>query len=331
MNPEWKQFIEETQHRFGAPDEDWRRDLLGERADDLVDTSILGAQAVEEIVRALRAGKIDMSRVPPEVVKAFHLQFPNVGDLGDFIREHPDEDQLRGIVAGIKGKLFEMAHADYLNDGHLPHGFIARLATTSNQPGYDIVIEGPDHHVAGVLQDKATHTLQLVHEALNRYPNIPVAVPHELAQHISSMPNVIDSGVSEASIDAKVSHLDSVAAAGPGYHFPLLNELLIVAHEGWQYARGRSSLRELRDRVIRRSTRSLTANSVGQIAAVATGHPVAALASIPARIAISRMDVNAALARSETERCKRFQSMKEKARPGELGETKCTGPGWIGT
>ena len=327
MNPEWTRFIEETRHRFGAPDEDWRRDLLGERADDLVDTSIVGAQAVDEIVHALRAGKIDISRVPPEVVKAFHLQFPNVGDFGDFIREHPDEEQLRGIVAGIKGKLFEMAHADYLNDGHLPHGFIARLATTSNQPGYDIVIEGPDHHVAGVLQDKATHTLQLVHEALNRYPNIPVAVPHELAQHIGSIPNVIDSGVSEASIDAKVSHIDNVTAAAPGYHFPLLSELLIVAHEGWRYARGRSSWRELRDRVLHRSSRSLAANSAGQIAAVATGHPVAALASIPARIAISRMDVNAALARSETERCNRFQRIKEKTSDSEVRNPYSTNPG----
>jgi hypothetical protein len=157
---------------------------------------VLGAQAVEEIILALRSGKLDISHVPPDVIAAFHLQFPNVGDFGDFIRQHLDEDQLRGIVSGIKGKLFEMAHVEYLNDGHLPRGLVARLAKLANQPGYDIVIEAPDHHVTGVLQDKATHTLQLVREALDRYPNIPVAVPHELAQHLGDMPNVIGSGVS---------------------------------------------------------------------------------------------------------------------------------------
>jgi hypothetical protein len=166
-----------------------------------VDTALLVGESVLEIVNGVGAGHMSDVNLDPRVVEAFHLQFPGVkGEFTDFLRQRPDPEQLRGIISGVKGKLFEMSHADYLNSHILPDGYIARLAESPTQPGYDIVIE-----------------------AVKRWPDIDVAVPHEVAAQVKDpdlITHVIDAGISGDALANKVEHSVDLADTDYGWHFP---------------------------------------------------------------------------------------------------------------
>src|ERR1700740_3389329 len=96
-----------------------------------------------DLVHAIRAGSMTDAHFDPQVLEAFHLQYPNVQmNFTDFVREHQDPDELRGVISGVKGKLFELKHVDILN-GQLPEGYVAHLADSATQPGYDVIIAGP--------------------------------------------------------------------------------------------------------------------------------------------------------------------------------------------
>jgi hypothetical protein len=188
-----------------------------------VDTALLVGESVLEIVNGVGAGDMSDVNLDPRVVEAFHLQFPGVkGEFTDFLRQRPDPEQLRGIISGVKGKLFEMSHADYLNSHILPDGYIARLAESPTQPGYDIVIEGPDHHY-DYLQDKFTDSMSILKEAVKRWPDIDVAVPHEVAAQVKDpdlITHVIDAGISGDALANKVEHSVDLADTDYGWHFP---------------------------------------------------------------------------------------------------------------
>ena len=76
MTPEhqnrWELEIRRTQGPLRKPADLLRRAASSE---DVVDSAIIGGVAVADIV----AGKIAESQIPPDVLEAFHAQYPQYG------------------------------------------------------------------------------------------------------------------------------------------------------------------------------------------------------------------------------------------------------------
>jgi len=120
--------------------------------EDFVDAAVVGGVSIEGIL----AGKIHEDAVPADVKHAFHLQYPRLheGFVGAVQRLSPHSNKLRGLVNGVRGKLFEINYVDYLNHGHLPAGLVARLATSATNTAWDVSITDHSGHVNQVLQLK---------------------------------------------------------------------------------------------------------------------------------------------------------------------------------
>jgi hypothetical protein len=134
------------------------------RRDLLLDTIAVGGGTLADYASGAAA-------VPPEVEQAFEMAYPDLATHETFAEAVRDMDtaELEGLASGVKGKLFEIQYADYLNDGHLPDGYVASLADSATQPGWDIQITGPDGAMSEVIQAKATDSASYVAEALTRY------------------------------------------------------------------------------------------------------------------------------------------------------------------
>lgn len=152
-----------------------------------------------------------------------------------------DPERLRGLVSGVKGKLFEVEYRDYLNHGHLPTGWHAELSHSPTQPAVDLWIKDSQGHVQDTLQAKATEHLQSVYTHLERYPGTDVIVPREmlpsvdhagLADHVTAVP------ISEHGLDHAVSGAANQAEAGMGLHLPLVGLSLLGAEALWLAYRG---------------------------------------------------------------------------------------------
>src|SRR5205807_1092127 len=119
------------------------------------------------------AGKIAESQIPPDVIEAFHAQYPQYGssfvDAVNHLSAHPD--QLAGLISGVKGKLFEIDYIEWLNNGHLPTGWTAELAGHANNPAWDVAILDAHGRLDEVLQLKATESLAYVKEAIAAHPD----------------------------------------------------------------------------------------------------------------------------------------------------------------
>jgi hypothetical protein len=298
----------------GDADRDWRSTLFPNcSASDWLDVAVVAGTSVAEMIEELHSGARG-GKIPPPVVEAFHLQFPSVGDFREFIQAHDSPEQLRGIFSGLKGKLFELYHVEYLNDGHLPDGYIAELASSATQPGYDIMIEDAHHHPADYLQDKATESLAIVREAIGRYPEFDVYVPHggtevihdpELLGHVFETP--IHREVLNHEVDA------GIEAAGHTieYHFPWLGEIIIVGTELNHLRQGKSSLQRFRERVWRRGSRLFGTNLIGQLLAIGTHTPEMQAVAIPTRLMIARWDVSRDFERRTEQRRARIRQLAD--------------------
>lgn len=327
MKAELKQFVEETESVFGRTTITWRKALFPEISSrDWIDSAILAGEAVPEIIRGIRSGLATDADFNPQVLQAFHLQYPNVDrDFTDFVREHQNPDQLRGIFSGVKGKLFELRHVANLND-HLPEGYIAHLAESPTQPGYDIIIEGPDHHF-DYLQDKFTGSLSLLRRAAERWPEIDIAVPHDVAAQIKDpdlLAHVIDTGISGDDLHASVEHDMAVASvdADFGFHLPFLAPLTIAADESYKVWKGKTRVSHAWKRFKWRSTRTVTSNIFGQVLAVGTGVPVLILASIPCRLLWGRYDVATYYVNVIGARRERINNIQQSLQSGAMGRPR---------
>lgn len=123
--------------------------------------------------------------------------------------------ELVGLVNGVKGKLFELKYVDYLNGGELPDGYTAHLATSANQPGWDITVTGPNGHTAELLQLKAADSVGYVKEALAHHPDIQVITTDEVYDKLvlhGAAGGVTDSGISNAALGDHVSQAADHAA-----------------------------------------------------------------------------------------------------------------------
>lgn len=233
-------------------------DLLMRRpsAEDFADAAVIGGVSLADVV----AGKFEEWQIPKSILDAYHTQYPGLPE--SFVEEiqrlsgHPE--QLMGIVNGVKGKLFEIDYADWLNSGHLPHGYVAELAHSATNPAWDISIHDAHGHVDELLQMKATASISYIHSALEAHPDIDVVVPHDmyenLSQHSELLPHIIDS---HQDLNHLTNHVTSAVAnadaAGIHYHTPVFAVGFVVAQNYVRYRKGEVSLKSALQNVGERS------------------------------------------------------------------------------
>ncbi|GAM73625.1 hypothetical protein JCM19241_3080 [Vibrio ishigakensis] len=148
----------------------------------------------------------------PQIIQAYELAYPNLAaevSLEQRVSEL-SEEQLVGLVSGIKGKLFEIQYVDLLNSSLLPEGATASLAENANQSGWDIQIHDANGVQLELLQAKATSSVGYVQQALDKYPNIDVVTTEETFEQLVQMGNaegVVNSGVSNSDLQANVEDI----------------------------------------------------------------------------------------------------------------------------
>lgn len=284
MKPEYKRRWELEIRRQGGRSKLKRpADLLQKAisSEDFVDSAIIGGVDVAHIL----AGKVSESQVPRDVLDAFHAQFPQHGSSFVDAVNHlaGDPDKLMGLINGVKGKLFEIHYAEWLNHGHLPSGLIAELAHHANNPAWDIAIHDAHGHISGLIQAKATETLAYVREAIGAHPSIDVVVPHELYERMGGHPellgHLLDGHESLGHLDAQVTGAaDHAEAAGIHFHLPMFAIGFAALGNYRRYRKGSISLDQAISNFAERSGLAVIAAGAGW-AAAALAH--ATLIGIP--------------------------------------------------
>lgn len=140
--------------------------------------------------------------VPIEVQQAYELAYPRLAESQLLIEtvNGMSNEQLEGLAVGIKGKLFELKYADYLNNGHLPDGYTAKLAESATNPGWDIAIVDDNGVISQELQLKATDSLDYIQKAFEKYPHIDIVTTDEVYSHLAMQgfsEHVINSGIDD--------------------------------------------------------------------------------------------------------------------------------------
>lgn len=191
----------------------------------LVDSLAVGGDVLADILRT--------GEVPADVQAAYAAAYPDLAahtSFAEAVGSH-DGHGLTSFISAIKGKLFEMKYVDYLNNGNLPDGYAAQLATSATQPGWDIAITGADGHVANVLQMKATDSAEYVRHALDRYPDIDVVTTDEVYSHLvlnGAADAVTASGINDADLTSHVAHAADSAAYDMDWTPPVISLALIA-------------------------------------------------------------------------------------------------------
>ena len=238
----------------------------------------------------------------PLILEAFRLQYPNVDQDG---LVGSSEERLSGLANGIKGKYFELLVRDRLNNGEslgelrLMPGQVVRLADSPTQEGWDLkIVNDEDGSLVEQLQLKATTSMSYIKSALDRNPDIRVAVPSEvdgvtdeiLRTDISDndLAEAVDRQLGEQSEDALTDMLDQ-SAEWAFDAIPIVSGILVAVTEGRHVLIGRSSLDESLQRGARRLGKSAAFSTLGATL-VALG---AGILSVPtttaARIAWARL------------------------------------------
>ena len=179
----------------------------------LVDSLTLGMDFINQYVF--------VNSAPSDVQRAFELAYPRLAESKSISEavNGMDDTQLNGLVMGIKGKLFELKYADYLNNGHLPNGYSAQLAESATNPGWDIAIADNHGAICQELQLKATESINYIREAFERYPHIDIVTTDEVYSHLAMQgfsEHVINSGIDDqdltdiihSSLDEGTPHFD---------------------------------------------------------------------------------------------------------------------------
>jgi hypothetical protein len=203
---------------------------------------------------------------------------------------------LNGIVQAVKGKLFEVEYVNWLNDGHLPDGATAELASSPTQEGWDIEIRDSHHHVIDHLQLKATESLSYIKEALAAHPEIDVITTHEVFQHLDGSgleDHVTASDISNNDLTQHLREQVHAVDMTPEFELPLLAFGIIAVQSILQYRSGTVSAIEASRRALKRGGRSLLCRGAAYISILISHEPVVGLpVSILTRTTFSRFDVH---------------------------------------
>ena len=200
------------------------RELL--RNKPLGDTIFIGGESLGSLLSA--------TSVPEEIENAYAAAYPDVSAETSFldkVRELDGEDKITGLLSGVKGKLFEQQYVQHLNSDVLPEGYLASLASSANQAGWDIQITGPNQEVVQLLQAKATDSVWYVQEALERYPAIDVVTTDEVYAHLvmaGVSENISNSGFSEIDLSEQVESAAGAADIDFDFAPPVLTLAFIA-------------------------------------------------------------------------------------------------------
>jgi hypothetical protein len=242
-------------------------------SEDFVDAAVIGGVSVEHII----AGKVSESQIPRSVLDAFHAQFPQHGDsfVDAVNRLSGDPDRVMGLINGVKGKLFELDYAAWLNHGNLPTGLTAELAHHANNPAWDISIHDAHGHIDRLIQAKATETLAYVREAIAAHPNIDVVVPHELYERLGDHPEILshlaDGHESLNHLTGQVTGaVDHAEAAGIHFHFPIIALAFAAGQNFHRYRNGAITMEQALNNFGERSALAVIATGAGWVVAAAT-------------------------------------------------------------
>lgn len=212
----------------------------------------------------------------PLFMEAFRLQYSHV-DQDSLVGA--SEDRLRGLANGIKGKYFEVLVRDRLNNGEslgelrLGPGQVARLADAPTQEGWDLeIVNVEDGSLVEQIQLKATTSMSYIKSALDKYPDIRVAVPSEidgvkdeiLSTDISDndLTEAVNRQLGEQSEDALHDTLDQ-STEWAFDTIPIVSGFLVALTEGRLVLIGRSSLDESLRRGARRLGKSTAFSTIG--------------------------------------------------------------------
>ena len=223
----------------------------------------------------------------PLLARAFALQYPDV-DPSNLAGMKPQH--LAGFINGVKGKYFEVLVENRLNAGEtlgelrLGPGQSARLAASPFQPGWDLEILGRNGRSVEQVQLKATESMSYVKDALERYPDIRVAVPAELD---STSGSIIGTSIPHAQLENAAQGYVGVVSRGliavamesaTGFllkAIPLTSLVVITTTEGYRVLVGRATLREAMSTGGRRLRRATVYHLIGKALAAAGLGPAA--------------------------------------------------------
>jgi hypothetical protein len=175
--------------------------------DSILDSIAIGGQTLYSYRKS--------PSVPEDILQAYKSAYPDQAKnrpFDEFVDSIPDAELVR-YASVLKGKLFELRYVEWLNDGNLPDGFQASLASSPTNPDWDIQVSGPDGQISELIQAKATHSVRYVLDALRQNPHIDVVTTSEVAAQLVTQgiaSGVIDSGMSVEGLDRDIfSALDS--------------------------------------------------------------------------------------------------------------------------
>lgn len=172
------------------------------RKAEMLDTLVVGGVSLATVLD-------EPDAVPARVEEAFELAYPGLATHESFatVVERMSTAELPGLVAGVKGKLFELELVDHLNNGGLPDGLEAQMAQSATQASWDLQIVDGSGQVVDVLQAKATESVHYVLEAIKRYPSIDVTTTEEVYAQLLALgmaEGVTNSGISESALETQV-------------------------------------------------------------------------------------------------------------------------------
>jgi hypothetical protein len=263
------------------------RDLLSRpvSSEDYVDSVLIGGMSLKDII----AGKVDEWQIPADVIRAWKLAYPRQSVNGTFLdavaKHSGDPDTLRGVVSGVKGKLFEINYVDYLNAGHLPSGYTAKLADSATQPGWDIRVLDDHGAVVEQFQNKASECASYVRAAIHADPSIPSVVPRDVFLKLSERPDfvghLVDGQRTLGELHSEVnSAVEHAGAAALHFHLPVVAVAFTIAQNCSRYRKGSCTLQEAMANIGTRSLLATIASAAGWGASAAAhasivGVPVA--------------------------------------------------------
>ena len=230
----------------------------------------------------------------PLILEAFQLQYPNV-DQESLVGA--SEERLNGLANGIKGKFFEVLVRDRLNDDEslgelrLGPGQVARLADDPTQEGWDL-------EIVNVEDGSLVEQIQLKASALDKNPEIRVAVPSEvdgvsdeiLKTDISNndLAEAVRRQLEEQSEDALSDILDQ-SAEWAFDAVPIVSAILVAVTEGRLVLIGRSNLDESLQRGVRRLGKSAAFSTIGATLVALDAGILSVPTTTAARVAWARL------------------------------------------